>query len=255
MAIRQFPVRVIAFSSTNVPSTRRWITSVAKGPSSQSYHSYQCQQLKEEEYPPKKRSFSTRLFESIDDDRTTEAPPGERKWNVGSLQKEVSRLTVRCHKKIGKARERLDKANQEVERLTSDPNVSLEELEQCPNIENLMADVKELQTRLHNLNKLEVRLVEIGLKGKSVVLPEDVSMLAVKLEVSDEPPPLAEKVSKKEKGPRLMESFRLPYRRYYTENNTEIRVRRMIQNVWLAVAFVGIVSDSFVAFVIGWKAS
>jgi hypothetical protein len=171
------------------------------------------------------------LFESLDD-TTTEAT-AERKWNVGGLQKEVSRLTVRCHKKIGKARERLDKANQEVERLTTNPDVTLEELEKCPNVEELKADLNELQTRLQYLNKLEVRLVELGLKGKSVVLPEDVATLAKTLEVDDEPPQIPEKVSKKEKGPRNMEPFRLPYRRYYTENKTEIRVGRTIQRVCL----------------------
>lgn len=172
----------------------------------------------------KKREFS--LFESSssisDSDTKVDL---DRKWNVGGLQKEVSRLTVRCHKKIGKARQRLDMATQDVDQLISNPDVTVEELEDCPNVEKLEKDVKELQTRLQNLNELEVRLAELGLKGKNVVLPEDVAALAIDLEVNDTPPEPQERVTKKEKGPRNMQSFRLPYRRYYSENKTEIRVR------------------------------
>lgn len=155
----------------------------------------------------------------------------ERTWNVGGLQKEVSRLTVRCHKKIGKARQRLDKANEEVERLTSDPNASLEDLEKCPNVEALEAELQELQIRLTDLNKLEVLLGDVKGKGKNVILPEHVADLAIQLEIDDEPTMQdTTKVTKKEKGPRNMQSFRLPYRRFYTKNKTEIRVGKQAED-------------------------
>jgi hypothetical protein len=147
----------------------------------------------------------------------------ESTWNVGGLQKEVSRLTVRCHKKIGKAHQRVQKANVEVDRLTSNPDVTMEELEKCPNVEGLEADLNELQARLQKLNQLEVLLGDI--KGKKVVLPEHVAALAISMEVQDEPPAINARPMKKEKGPRNMTGFRLPYRRFYTVNKTEIRVR------------------------------
>jgi hypothetical protein len=192
------------------------------------------QQSPSSKYIPKQRQasgytaqFAATTTDDNDSSSTTETTnTEERTWNLGGLQKEVSRLTVRSHKKIGKARQRLDKANQEVERLTSDPNVSLEELEECPNVEALEADLEELQTRLKNLNKLEVLLSDVKGKGKNVVLPDHVADLAIQLEINDEPPKADAKVTKKEKGPRNMHSFRLPYRRFYTKNKTEIRVRR-----------------------------
>jgi hypothetical protein len=153
---------------------------------------------------------------------TVDSKSVDSKWNVVGLKKEVSRATVRCHKKVGKANQRLQKANEEVDRLTSDPDVSLEEMEKCPNIEGLEADLEELRTRLTRLNKLEVLLQDV--KGKNTVLPEHVAELALQLEVNDEPPKREAQV-KKEKGPRNMTSFRRPYRRFYTVNKTEIRVR------------------------------
>jgi hypothetical protein len=180
-------------------------------------------------------SYTTYLAATTDDDNdstTATTKTEERTWNLGGLQKEVSRLTVRSHKKIGKARQRLDKANQEVERLTSDPDVSLEELDKCPNVDAMEADLKELQTRLQNLNKLEVLLSDVKGKGKNVILPEHVADLAIQLEVNDEPPQRDAKVTKKEKGPRNMHSFRLPYRRFYTTNKTEIRVRKTTMSLF-----------------------
>lgn len=146
----------------------------------------------------------------------------ESSWNLGGLKREVSRLTVRCHKKISKANQRLQKANAEIDRLTSDPTVTLEELDACPNIEGLEADLEELRQRLSKLNQLEVLMQDI--KGKKVVLPDHVAELALELQVDDEPPTRNAKPAKKEKGPRTMKSFRLPYRRFYTNNKTEIRV-------------------------------
>lgn len=187
-----------------------------------------------------RNSFTAQFFSATTDDNDA-ITDIDRTWNLSGLQKEVVRQTVRCHKKIGKARQRLDKANQEVERLTSDPNVSLKELEQCPNVEALEAELQELQDRLKDLNKLEVLLVDVKAKGKTVVLPDHVAELAIRLEVQDETPDrTAVKATKKEKGPRNMESFRLPYRRYYTKNKTEIRVRVVVLLlcVWVIVARV-----------------
>jgi hypothetical protein len=165
---------------------------------------------------------TTSVFMSATED-TPLTKTVESTWNLGGLKKEVSRLTVRCLKKIGKANQRLQKANDDVDRLTSDPNASMEELEACPNIEGLEEDLKEVRERLTKLNQLEASMQDI--KGKEVLLPEHVAKLALELQVDDEPPTRKAKTTKKEKGPRNMEAFRLPYRRFYTINKTEIRVR------------------------------
>jgi hypothetical protein len=162
-------------------------------------------------------------------------------WNLNGLKKEVSRLTVRCHKKVGKAHQRLQTATKEVERLTSSgpDDVTLEELEQCPNLEGLEADVQELQNRLTQLNQLEVLLQDF--KGKKILLPEHIAALALELQVQDEPPQQAERPAKKEKGPRNMNSFRLPYRRYYTANKTEIRVRKQSATMMMMMMMIEVV--------------
>jgi hypothetical protein len=179
------------------------------------------------EYYKRASSGSAFMAAEDDDGATTTIKSLESPWNLGGLKKEVPRLTVRCHKKIGKANQRLQKANQEVERLTGDPDATFEELEKCPNIEGLESDLVQLQTRLKKLNQLEVLLQDI--KGnKNVVLPEHVAELATELEVQDEPPQQHARPAKKEKGPTKMDAFRLPYRRYYTANKTEIRVSQCI---------------------------
>ena len=167
-------------------------------------------------------SAATAVSDDNDNQKTVSS-----EWNVPGLRKEVTRLTVRCHKKIGKASQRLRKAQEEVDRLTSSPDVTMEELEQCPNVDEIEADLSDLQQRLKKLNQLEVLLTDVKTtkKNPSVVLPEHVASLAIELEVADEAPVRqTEKAPKKDKGPKNMQAFRLPYRRYYTVNKTEIRV-------------------------------
>eukprot|EP00533_Pseudo-nitzschia_delicatissima_P002868 CAMPEP_0116084996 /NCGR_PEP_ID=MMETSP0327-20121206/4092_1 /TAXON_ID=44447 /ORGANISM="Pseudo-nitzschia delicatissima, Strain B596" /LENGTH=273 /DNA_ID=CAMNT_0003575963 /DNA_START=282 /DNA_END=1103 /DNA_ORIENTATION=- len=157
--------------------------------------------------------------ESVDIDKT---------WDIGGLRKEVGRLTVRCHKKTGKASERFRKAQEEVDRLTSDENVTMEELEKCPNLDELEAQAEELRTRLQQLNQLEVLLADV--KGKKAVLPERLAKLAISLEVDDKPPQRQPRGPKKQKGPKNMNSFRLPYRRFYSVDKTEIRVGKQAED-------------------------
>jgi hypothetical protein len=184
---------------------------------------------------PTSRSSTTSVFmsameeEDSEDENDTEQKTITSTWNVAGLKKEVTRLSLRSHKKISKASQRLTKAKEEVDRLVNSPDVTMEELEQCPsNVEELERDLIDWQTRLKQLNQLEVLLYDVK-GGKPTVLPETTAQLALALKVNDEAPKReATDVStkKKEKGPRLMTSFRLPYRRYYTENKTEIRVRK-----------------------------
>lgn len=147
------------------------------------------------------------------------------------LRKEISRLTVRCHKKIGKASQRLEKAKMEVDRLASNEDVSMEELEACPNLDQLEMDLHDLQRRLKQLNQLEVLLQDIKSKMNDVMLPEHIIELVITLKVDDNPPAKQqEERVKKTKGPKTMTSFRLPYRRFYSENGIEIRVGKQAQD-------------------------
>ena len=212
IAMRASSSMVSAFSASRATTIRPALQATFQHASQQSIYIKQYRRL------------NTGIFMSVDDDDDAVSVKSiESTWNLGGLKKEVSRQTVRCHKKISKANQRLEKANAEVERLTRDPDVSLEELELCPNVGEMVEELESLRERLTQLNQLEVSIQD--LKGKNVVLPEHVAQLAIDLEVNDEAPAPQARPEKKEKGPKTMTSFRVPYRRYYTNNKTEIRVR------------------------------
>lgn len=161
---------------------------------------------------------------AIEDDETETiaAKSLESTWNVPGLKKEVGRLVMRSHKKVAKANTRLTNALETVDKLTSDPDVTMEQLEQCPSIDAIEFELQQIQERLQKLNELEEQLQSIS--KKKVVLPESIAGLALELGVNDEPPPRQPRGPTKKKGPRNKVSTRLPYRRYYTANKTEIRV-------------------------------
>jgi len=148
----------------------------------------------------------------------------ESTWNVPELKKEAVRLTLRAHKKIGKASTRLTKANEIVEELQSDPDATVEQLEACPDMKTLENDLNEMRDRLAKLIKLEEMLQSVK-SGKSVVLPEDVASIALDLGVNDAPPQRQPRGSGKKKGPRT-EKPRMPYFTYTSTGSIEIRVGR-----------------------------
>lgn len=181
---------------------------------------------------------TTAIFMSSVDDEddvaaatTTTDRTVDRLWNLPGLKKEVQRLVMRCHKKVGKASQRLQQAQATVQELTANPDATMKELEECPdNMEALEMELKELQKRLVGLNTLEDALA--GVKGKKVVaLPPDVAELAFDLGVDDQPPQRPQRGPPKPKGPRgNQKSSRLPYRRYYTVDNVEIRVGKQAED-------------------------
>jgi len=173
------------------------------------------------------------LLSAIEDDEEetddTDVIEVDRRWNIIGLRKEVSRLTVRCHKKVGKANQRLQNVQKELDRLTGSEDVTMEELANCPNVDEFETQVEELRNRLTQLNELEIFLQDI--KGKKMVLPDHIATIAILLEVQDETPQRPERGPKKQKGPRQnMVASRLPYRRYYTSNKTEIRVGKQAED-------------------------
>lgn len=179
----------------------------------------------------------TILMMEADDDDMGEIPLGsagtatveKTTWNIPELKKEASRLTLRSHKKIGKASTRLQKANEQVEEIRTNPDATLEELEACPNVGIFEKELDDLRCRLKGLNLLEEKLQKVK-SGKAVTLPDDILHLVLELEVNDAPPQRQQRPKKKKKkGPRTV-SPRLPYFRYYTKCNTEIRVGRRSQD-------------------------
>lgn len=183
----------------------------------------------------RQRSFSQNfqhIYVSMEEDLEAEVQQSEKttdsKFDVAVLKKETQRLVFRSHKRIGKASERLRKATEQVEKLTADENASMEELENCPNLNALEKDLEDLQTRLAKLNELEDKLANEK-KGKRV-LPPEIAELAIQLEVSDSPPKPQPRGPKKKKGPRSAESMRLPYRRYYSKGGVEIRVGKQAED-------------------------
>ena len=159
---------------------------------------------------------------------STSSKTVESLWNIPSLRKEVTRLSQRCFKKIGKADQRLTRAKQTVKQLTLDPNASLEALENCPNVDAFALELKELQERMRNLNALDEALSSLG-KKTSMVLPVEIALLALNLGVDDRPPPRPER-NPTTKGPRRDASFRKPYRQYRSFGNVEIRVGKKAED-------------------------
>ena len=168
---------------------------------------------------------------TVDEDETeTTVKNLESTWNIPGLKKEVMRLSQRCFKKIGKANQRLVKAKETVQDLISDPNATLEALENCPNIEACELELQELQQRMRMLNTLDESLSNnLESKKKSMVLPEEIAQLALDLGVDDQPPSRPVRAPK-QKGPRRDAPSRKPYRRYYSFNNIEIRVGKKAED-------------------------
>mmetsp|Transcript_10442 Transcript_10442/g.14774 ORF Transcript_10442/g.14774 Transcript_10442/m.14774 type:complete len:365 (+) Transcript_10442:198-1292(+) len=163
-----------------------------------------------------------------EDEQTDSAKTLESTWNIPGLKKEVQRLILRSHKKVGKATTRLNQARETVESLMEDENATDEQLDACPNVDALELELEELRQRLGGLNDMEESLASI--KGKSAVLPEELAKLALDLGVNDAPPARPVRGPKKKKGPSGKEASRLPYRRYFTINKTEIRVGKQAED-------------------------
>ena len=147
-------------------------------------------------------------------------------WNIPGLKAEVNRQILRSHKKISKVASRVQNAQTTIQYLRSHDNVTQEELEACPNVLVYENELKELQERLEKLNQLD-RELQIYKNHSQETLPQSLVNLAIELECRDEPPSRSMRgQTKKEKGPKAHEvKRRKPYKRYYTVNKTEIRVR------------------------------
>merc|ERR1712194_20886 len=148
-------------------------------------------------------------------------------WDIKGLKKENQRVILRCVKKIQKASIRLRNAQEQIEKLLEDGDTTLEELESSPPSENYKIDLELLQSRLKKLNILEEGLMKI--KKKKDVLPQELAILAIELEVNDIPFVQPVRTAKK-KNKQTNTGPRKPYKRYYTTDGTEIRVGKQAED-------------------------
>ena len=182
-------------------------------------------------------------------------------FNIPILKKETQRMTLRTHKKIGKVSTRIRDVEQQYDTLRlaidnakggddDEEEKLLQQLEQAPDINIHKAELHELQSRLKKLNYLEEQYTKLPLLKKSKELSiSNVSNLdkdheihtvikyIIELDISDDESQKQKKIEQDAKNRRAkamkkkdMDGSndqggpRLPYRRYYSEKKTEIRV-------------------------------
>jgi predicted ribosome quality control (RQC) complex YloA/Tae2 family protein len=143
-------------------------------------------------------------------------------WNITEMKRQVSRHILRAHKKIGRASQRVSHGK------TATATAKEVEL----NSDAWTHDLNEQRNRLQALNQLETMLSTVKApSGTAVTLSSEIASLAVALQINDQPPLKVDRGMPKPKGPKKMISSRLPYRRYYSYNNIEIRVgKKAIDN-------------------------
>ena len=203
---------------------------------------------------------ASQLFMSSDDDGSTSDEDNstqepKESYNIAALKKETTRLISRTVKKVGKVSARVRYAEEELEKLKAEIDASsseevddelLTKLENAPNIEDIRKEMAELQSRLRKLNWLEEYLAKSPLKGKKIMALEDLKKTEIgtqvveyvtELEINDDENQKQKRIEADEMRKRAKKQKaqntngggnatgpRLPYRRYYTENKTEIKV-------------------------------
>ena len=158
--------------------------------------------------------------------------------DLKGLKQEVSRAILRTFKKVGKANERLRKAEEEYAAVMATPSVDIEQarLEACPDPDEFKEQLSALQNNLARLRDLEEALKSIkpssgnssgnGSGSGSGFSPELQALIetAADLGVSDSPPPLPERGPKRPKG--TPAPPRMPYHVHTSADGVEVRVGR-----------------------------
>jgi len=147
-------------------------------------------------------------------------------WDIGGLKTEAKRQAYRSQKKLQKATKKLREARDTVASLSNDEGVSLEQLEKCPDILDLEAEVLKLRERAQALNELLLALETV--KSSETESFADVVALALHLEVSDAPPARPARGPKRAKG--KPSKPRSPYFTYTSIDGINIRVGRKAED-------------------------
>lgn len=157
--------------------------------------------------------------------RTTQDPSTKpvEEWDVAGLKSEAQRQLDRAVKKVGKTTTKLREAREAVDALMSNDGATLEDLEKCPDVDAIAAELEELRAKSRALSDFCD-----GLKGiKSAGNPAFAGLVstAVELGVGDAPPPRQPRGPKKKKGPKTS-APRKPYWTYKSIDGVDIRVGR-----------------------------
>ena len=207
-------------------------------------------------------SFTQLSMSSDDENDNDDTIPTRTSFNIPTLKKETVRLQLRTHKKIGKvstrirgAEEQYDKLRAAIDASESSSSVSeeeedklLQQLEQAPDIQTFKDDLKDLQDRLQKLNWLEEQFNKAPFKSKKQLSIDELEELytegaqvvqyIIELDISDDESQKLKNIQQNAKNRRAkkqkdamnkeqskqVQGGRLPYRRYYSESQTEIRV-------------------------------
>lgn len=152
--------------------------------------------------------------------------------DLKGLKQEVSRAILRTFKKVGKANERLSKAEEEYAAVMATPSIDIDQarLAACPDPDEFKEQLNTLQNNLARLRDLEEALKSIkpssGSGSGSGSSPQLQALIetAAELGVSDSPPPLPERGPKKPKG--TPAPPRMPYHVHTSVDGVEVRVGR-----------------------------
>ena len=174
-----------------------------------------------------------------DDDDDSKPTPNNTVVNldVSGLRQETKRQETKALKKVANATTKLRLSKEKMNELLENPNATTEMLEECPDVDFLESDVEEKKKRLEEVRTL-LAMVENFTGGKKNKEDDskwqECAEFAMKLGISDAPPPKPPRGPKKGKnvsktGPRR------PYFAYASGNDvnddediptTEIRVGR-----------------------------
>jgi hypothetical protein len=198
------------------------------------------------------RSFSLKLAlknprrsrpccSSFDDDDDDDSKPTPNNTvvnlDVSGLRQETKRQETKALKKVANATTKLRLSKEKMNELLENPNATTEMLEECPDVDFLESDVEEKKKRLEEVRTL-LAMVENFTGGKKNKEDDskwqECAEFAMKLGISDAPPP------KPPRGPKKVKNVsktgpRRPYFAYASGNDvnddediptTEIRVGR-----------------------------
>jgi len=207
-------------------------------------------------------SFTQLFMSSDDDDDNDDTIPTRTSFNIPILKKETVRLQLRTHKKLGKVSTRIRSAEEQYDKLRAAIDASesssstseeeedklLQQLEQAPDIQTFKDDLTDLQDRLQKLNWLEEQFNKAPLKSRKQLSVDELEELytegaqvvqyIIELDISDDESQKLKNIEQNAKNRRAkkqkdamnkeqskqVQGGRLPYRRYYSESQTEIRV-------------------------------
>lgn len=175
--------------------------------------------------PKKNRAclFATRAAAG---DGAPEPPKPPEEWDLAGLKGEARRQAERAMKKVAKATTKLRVSREAAAALMQDQDASLEDLEKCPDVVVMEADLEGLRAWALALNSLNEALRVVKSNGDPTF--PDIVASAILLDVNDAMPPKVPRGAKKPKGEPT--APRSPYFTYTSADGVDIRVGRRAED-------------------------